>query len=121
MMAMSTTALPPTSFPGYRPRVRLSRGLRRLGLVLLLAVLAVLAASRFARKGLNRRPSQSPHFSAIAHSVDLRWNASPSLVVGYNVYRAEESGGPYTKVNSSPVGATNYKDSRVQAGHTYFY
>lgn len=56
-----------------------------------------------------------------AHSVDLLWDASTSLVTGYNVYRGTQSGGPYTKVNSSAVGGTTYTDSTVQGGQTYFY
>jgi fibronectin type 3 domain-containing protein len=43
------------------------------------------------------------------------------VVVGYNVYRGTQSGGPYTKLNSSPVSATTCTDSSVKAGQTYFY
>ncbi len=35
------------------------------------------------------------------HSVSLTWTASTSTVVGYNVYRGAQSGGPYVKINSS--------------------
>jgi len=56
-----------------------------------------------------------------AHSVNLNWKASTSVVVGYNIYRAEKSEGPFRKLNASAVGKTNYKDTAVQAGHTYFY
>jgi hypothetical protein len=55
------------------------------------------------------------------HSVILSWNPSPSRVVGYNVYRGTRSGGPYTKLNRSPVRSTNYTDSSVQSGMTYYY
>ena len=58
---------------------------------------------------------------AVAHSVTLTWIASTSTVSGYNVYRSTVSGGPYTKLNASPVAATTYVDSAVQAGSTYFY
>ena len=34
---------------------------------------------------------------------------------------ATQSGGPYEKLNSDPVRETRYKDTEVQAGHTYFY
>ena len=43
------------------------------------------------------------------------------MVVGYNVYRATISGGPYTKINSALDGSTTYTDSTVQAGTTYYY
>lgn len=58
---------------------------------------------------------------AISHSVDLAWDASTSTVTGYNVYRATQSGGPYTLLNTSPLGGTAYTDSTVQAGQNYFY
>jgi len=58
-----------------------------------------------------------------AHAVTLNWVASASVVVGYNVYRAAQAGGPYTKLNSSPIvpASYGYTDSKVQAGQTYFY
>ena len=55
------------------------------------------------------------------HSVSLLWNASTSLVIGYNVYRGSQSGGPYTKINSVLDRSTNYLDMSVQGGHTYYY
>lgn len=55
------------------------------------------------------------------HSVDLKWKASISRVVGYNVYRSETDAGPYIKLTSAPVRTTNYTDRGVQSGHTYFY
>jgi fibronectin type 3 domain-containing protein len=57
----------------------------------------------------------------IQHSVDLSWTASTSIVVGYNVYRGTQSGGPYTKINSSLNATTAYTDSTVQSGATYYY
>ena len=55
-----------------------------------------------------------------AHKVTLSWDPSSSAVMGYNVYRGGQSGGPYTKLNPSLVTATEYIDI-VQPGHTYFY
>jgi hypothetical protein len=57
----------------------------------------------------------------VSHSVTLTWTASTSTVSGYNTYRSTVSGGPYTKLNSTPVAATTYVDSTVQAAQTYFY
>lgn len=56
-----------------------------------------------------------------AHSVSLSWNASASAVVGYNIYRASQSGGPYIQVNTSLQPSTTYSDNNVQSGATYFY
>jgi hypothetical protein len=56
------------------------------------------------------------------HSVVLNWNASISVVVGYNVYRNSASSGPtWTKLNSSPLTTTSYTDWDVLAGGSYLY
>jgi fibronectin type 3 domain-containing protein len=54
------------------------------------------------------------------HSVDLSWTGT-STVVGYNVYRGSQSGGPYTKINSALDASTTYTDGSVQAGQIYYY
>jgi fibronectin type 3 domain-containing protein len=41
--------------------------------------------------------------------------------VGYNVYRSATSGGPYTKINSALNASTNYVDTSVKGGATYYY
>lgn len=56
-----------------------------------------------------------------AHSVALAWNASSSAVVGYNIYRGGQTGGPYTRLNASVQPGLTYSDTAVQAGVTYFY
>jgi fibronectin type 3 domain-containing protein len=53
------------------------------------------------------------------HKVTLSWKASPSPIVGYNVYRRGASG--VVKLNMEPVPATTYIDTTVQPGQTYFY
>jgi hypothetical protein len=58
---------------------------------------------------------------ASAHSVDLSWAASTSVVVGYNLYRGTQAGGPYSKLTSSPQPSTSYTDASVTAGTTYYY
>ncbi len=54
------------------------------------------------------------------HSVNLSWNET-SPVVGYNLYRGSQSGGPYTKINSALDASTSYTDGFVQAGQIYYY
>ena len=56
-----------------------------------------------------------------SYSVLLSWTASTSSVTGYNVYSGAVSGGPYTKVTPAPVASTEYTDSSVQAGNTYYF
>jgi hypothetical protein len=55
------------------------------------------------------------------HSVSLSWNPSSSSVVGYNIYRGTQSGGPYTKLNSSPETTMAFIDYTVASGTTYYY
>jgi len=57
----------------------------------------------------------------VQHSVSLSWSPSTSRVVGYNIYRGTRSGGPYAKLNRSPLRGTNYTDSTVHSGITYYY
>ena len=59
--------------------------------------------------------------TATAHTVDLTWTASTSVVVGYNVYRGSQTGGPYQKVNASLQSASGFTDSGVSSGLSYFY
>ena len=59
--------------------------------------------------------------TAPTHSVTLNWEAGPSSVEGYNVYRSEVSGGPYQRINSSLVTSPTYVDTTVQSGGHYFY
>jgi hypothetical protein len=59
--------------------------------------------------------------AAGAHSADLSWDPSHDVVVGYNVYRGGQRGGPYTQLNPVLDSSTNYTDSAVNAGKTYYY
>lgn len=56
-----------------------------------------------------------------SHHVDLAWKASPSSIEGYYIYRATQSTGPFTKLNSQPQSGLTYTDNNVQAGTTYYY
>jgi ASPM-SPD-2-Hydin domain-containing protein/centrosomal CEP192-like protein len=55
------------------------------------------------------------------HSVKLDWNPSASAVTGYQVYRSDDSGGPYGRISSSEVGGLSFSDPTVSSGATYFY
>ena len=54
------------------------------------------------------------------HSVTLRWKASTSPGVRYNVYRRGLSGG-FARLNASPVATTSFTDYSVQPGQSYFF
>jgi hypothetical protein len=56
-----------------------------------------------------------------SHSVALSWNASTSEVIGYNIYRGTQSGGPYTKLNTLLLSNNSYSDASVHSGTTYYY
>jgi fibronectin type 3 domain-containing protein len=60
----------------------------------------------------------TPGFEQIA--LDWANNTEPDLA-GYNVYRSQTQGGPYTKVNVSLVSASDYTDSGLTNGTTYYY
>jgi uncharacterized repeat protein (TIGR03803 family) len=63
----------------------------------------------------------SPAFAA-GHTVGLSWDASTSQnIIGYNIYRGPSANGPYTRINATLNPPTNYTDSTVQGGQTYFY
>jgi len=51
-------------------------------------------------------------------SIAVSWNASNGAT-GYNLRRATASGGPYTVIAS--LGTTNYVDTAVTNGTTYYY
>jgi len=55
------------------------------------------------------------------HSVSLSWTDTNSGIAGYNVYRGNASGGPFTEINSGLDTITAYSDTSVAAGQTYYY
>jgi hypothetical protein len=66
-------------------------------------------------------PMTGTGVATVSHSVDLSWIDSTSSVVGYRVYRATASGGPYSLISSSIVPNTIYTDGSVSSGSMYFY
>lgn len=55
-------------------------------------------------------------------SVTLQWQPSLSNgVVGYNLYRSQNSGSGYEKINSQIIAATSFTDETLQPGTEYFY
>lgn len=59
--------------------------------------------------------------ASVSHFVVLNWTPSTSTVIGYNTYFSAVSGGPYTKLTSTPDAAASYTDTSVQAGKTYYF
>lgn len=78
--------------------------------------------SFFASNSTSATESASGSGATVQHIIDLSWNASTSgSIAGYNVYRANASSGPYSKINSSLDPALSYSDNTVSSGKTYYY
>jgi hypothetical protein len=56
-----------------------------------------------------------------SHQADLSWDPGDGNAVGYNVYRGTIQGGPYHQINTALDSSTNYTDSTVVSGATYYY
>ena len=56
-----------------------------------------------------------------SHSVNLKWLASSSSVLGYYVYRGKSSTGPYTRISASVISAQSFIDATVASATTYHY
>ncbi len=60
--------------------------------------------------------------TAGGEQISLNWNDNAdSDLWGYNVYRSPTSGGPYTKLNTSLVVNSDYIDTGLYGGGTYYY
>jgi hypothetical protein len=56
------------------------------------------------------------------HKVLLSWKPSTSKhILGYNVYRGNQSGGPYQKINGVLDPNTKFTDLKVNSGQKYYY
>jgi len=73
---------------------------------------------------LDAAPAAPATLTAAALSggrISLSWSASPTTMnlAGYDVWRS--SGGPWTKVNGSPLAGTSYTDTAMTDGTAYSY
>lgn len=66
-----------------------------------------------------------PVWGQTSHSIKIGWTYSQGAdtATGFNVYRATTTGGPYTKLNSSPlpIATLSYTDTTGTGGVKYFY
>jgi len=66
-----------------------------------------------------------PPATGTQHQAALSWTSGTSVpgvtVVGTNVYRGVVAGGPYGKLNATPVTGTSYTDLAVTQGVTERY
>jgi fibronectin type 3 domain-containing protein len=91
-----------------------SAALRRFFLIALLGLPLVSGCGPLVRWYNGRVAAQNPH------SVTINWKASASAVEGYYVYRASPPVSP-VKLTAKVIEETQYKDTTVEAGHTYSY
>jgi len=59
--------------------------------------------------------------TASTTGVNLAWNANTEAdLAGYNVYRSQSAGGPFTRINASPVVTTGYQDTLAPQGTSLY-
>jgi hypothetical protein len=87
------------------------------------ALTGQLTISSNATTGSSAVVSLSGTGTAVAHQVNLNWDApasSPEPVMGYNIYRSTGTGS-FVLINSSPDTAATYVDNTVVGGTSYNY
>ena len=71
-----------------------------------------------------RYPYPPRNLSAVGSSnVTISWQPHPISreIKGYHVYRSTNSDNAFVELTNATVGATNYTDTAVQSGTTYYY
>jgi fibronectin type 3 domain-containing protein len=87
-----------------------------------LCSIALFTLASLALSGCGGVPSQSPTVQVTTHSVTLSWTAAASPASGYAVYRSTaDPTGPFYPLAITLPGTTQYTDTNVVAGETYFY
>lgn len=83
---------------------------------------AVLSFASDAENAADEHASTVRMLPPVKHEVQLSWKASTSKhIVGYNIYRGAQSGGPYRKINGALDPNTKFTDPKVAAGDKYYY
>lgn len=84
--------------------------------------LAAFALSGCGSSGSGSASNQPPTVQVTSHSVALSWAADASAVSGYAVYRSNgDSTGPFYPLAITLPGITQYVDTTVVTGQTYYY
>jgi len=96
---------------------------RRTSILLGLAsiLLVSLLGLEWVRTTRGRSGTLRSHSSAQHHKVLLKWGASSSPNVAYNLYRSSSSDPRLLKLNPTLIQALSYTDDTVEKGVTYTY
>jgi Fibronectin type III domain len=102
--------------------MRISRGPQAPNCPKRLRGIVLLALAGFALFGCGGVPTQAPTAQVTSHSVTLRWTAVSSPVSGYAIFRSmADPTGPFNPLAITLPGTTQYTDTTVDPGQTYYY
>ena len=80
-----------------------------------------MALAGYPAGALAQSKTSKPFSIQVGHVVSLSWTASTTVGVTYNVYVSAVSGGPYVRINTSPISVLTYQDLNTISGNTYYY
>jgi hypothetical protein len=84
--------------------------------------IVLLALAGLVLSGCGGAPSQTATSQVTSHSVTLSWAAEASAISGYAVFRsAGDPTGPFLPLAITLPGVTQYTDTNVVTGQTYYY
>ena len=66
-------------------------------------------------------PASDVTVAVNGNDADLSWTASPEAVLGYDIYRAANANGPFTRINQSLVKDATFADAGYAASGNYTY
>ena len=83
---------------------------------------ALLLAAALVLSGCGAGSTATPAVQVTSHSVTLSWAPSATTISGYSVYRsAVDPTGPFYPLAITLPGSTQYVDTNVAPGQSYFY
>jgi hypothetical protein len=93
----------------------------KLGIGAALLTVLMVSAAWYSTTSNGQAAISRLRVSGKQRTVVLKWNASTSPVLGYNVYRSTTHGGGYVKINPALVQGLTYTDETVESRRTYYY
>jgi hypothetical protein len=91
---------------------------KKLSTAVVALAAVILSAEWFVATGGTALLGQAPQKK---HTVTLRWQASTTKDLRYNVYRGRMPGAHPDKLNSEPIDGLTYTDATVESGVRYYY